>query len=187
MRIKDILDIELKLPSYPEPKGDKTITANGQHDVKDYATATVNVPEPSGSTNITTNGTFNVKNYAEAIVNVSGGGGGEVNIALVTPDSSSVRHAGFLSSNFVFVALGDGSVHTNRYAGDQTVIGIVHTSGYDRMCAIKPVDDSTINFWSADNSPTTYPQYSIDTNGKLSLSGYSWSFDYYDKYALIYW
>lgn len=76
MKIKDLLECELLIGGggggYPEPKGDVTITENGQHNVKDYATATVNVPQPSGSTNITENGTHNVKDFEQAIVNVSG-------------------------------------------------------------------------------------------------------------------
>lgn len=75
MKIKDLLEYELLVGGgggYPEPEGDVTIIENGQHNVKDYATATVNVPQPSGSTNITENGTHNVKDFEQAIVNVSG-------------------------------------------------------------------------------------------------------------------
>lgn len=55
-----------------EPTGTISITENGTHNVKNYATADVNVPGiiPTGTTNITTNGTHNVTNYASAEVNV---------------------------------------------------------------------------------------------------------------------
>ena len=61
------------------PTGTKSITTNGTHDVKSYASAEVNVPipsgyiTPSGAKSITTNGTHDVTNYASATVNVPTG------------------------------------------------------------------------------------------------------------------
>lgn len=52
------------------PTGTKTITANGESDVAEYAKALVAVPEPSGSENITANGTYDIKDKASVVVNV---------------------------------------------------------------------------------------------------------------------
>lgn len=52
------------------PTGTITITSNGEHDVKDYATADVQVPEPTGTITITGNGITDVTNYANADVQV---------------------------------------------------------------------------------------------------------------------
>ena len=65
------------LPTYisklKNPTGSKTITANGTHDVSNYASAVVNVPQsstPTASMDITANGTYDVTDYAKAYVNV---------------------------------------------------------------------------------------------------------------------
>lgn len=55
------------------PSGSKSITANGVHDVSQYASADVDVPVgvfPSGSLNITENGTYDVTDKAQAVVAV---------------------------------------------------------------------------------------------------------------------
>lgn len=68
---------------YPEPEGTVSITENGVHNVKDYASANVSVPIPSGyiipsgTKSITENGVFDVTDFASASINVPTGGGGD--------------------------------------------------------------------------------------------------------------
>lgn len=71
------IDVNVEVPaSGINPTGTKTITANGTHDVTNFASVNVNVPvpsgyiKPSGSKTITANGTHDVTNYASAVVNV---------------------------------------------------------------------------------------------------------------------
>ena len=71
------IDVNVAVPaSGINPTGTKTITANGEHDVTNFAKANVNVPipsgyiKPSGTKNITENGTHDVTDYASASVNV---------------------------------------------------------------------------------------------------------------------
>ena len=52
------------------PTGNVSITANGDHDVAVYASASVAVPEPTGSETIDENGTYNIKNKASVVINV---------------------------------------------------------------------------------------------------------------------
>ena len=73
---------------YPEPTGSININQNGNHNVKDYASAVVTVPNPStGSLNITANGTYDVTEKASAVVNVSGGGSGMIDV----PDGYTLK------------------------------------------------------------------------------------------------
>ena len=74
------IDVNVAVPaSGINPTGTKNITANGEHDVTNFAKANVNVPipsgyiKPSGTKSITTNGTHDVTNYASATVNVPTG------------------------------------------------------------------------------------------------------------------
>ena len=71
------IDVNVAVPaSGINPTGTKSITANGEHDVTNFAKANVNVPipdgyiKPSGTKSITENGTHDVANYASASVNV---------------------------------------------------------------------------------------------------------------------
>lgn len=71
------IDVNVAVPaSGITPTGTKSITANGEHDVTNFAKANVNVPipsgyiKPSGTASITTNGTHDVTSYASANVNV---------------------------------------------------------------------------------------------------------------------
>ena len=68
---------------YIIPNGSKAITANGVHNITEYASVQVDVPIPdgyiipSGTKSITGNGTYDVKEYESVSVNVAGSGGGD--------------------------------------------------------------------------------------------------------------
>lgn len=84
-----ILDIDA---GYPEPTGTVQITTNGTHNVKDYASASVNVPNSYAASDedkvvqsgalvaqttrtVTANGTYDTTTNNSVVVDVEGGGG----------------------------------------------------------------------------------------------------------------
>lgn len=75
--------------NFIEPSGVKNITENGDYDITEYKTASVNVPipegyiKPSGTKEITENGTHDVREFESVNVAVASSGGGSNKLAQV--------------------------------------------------------------------------------------------------------